>query len=91
MKELSIIVQDMSGIGGKLRPLTGGVPIAEGAAPEGSVFILYDDNGITVPLQTSVLARWKDNSARWVLLDFQSVNCNPPALKPVGVEFFRYP
>ena len=75
MKELFITVQDTAGID-TLRPLTGGVPIAEGAALEGSVFILRDNQGNTVPLQTSVLARWKDGSARWLLLDFQS---RPPA------------
>jgi len=75
MKELSIAVQDLANIH-KPRPVTGGVPIAEGAAPEGSAFILRDDEGNTAPLQTSVLARWKDGSARWVLLDFQS---SPPA------------
>lgn len=75
MKEWSIGVQDIAGLG-TLRPLTGGVPIAEGAAPEGTVFVLRDDRGNAVPLQTSVLARWKDGSARWLLLDFQS---KPPA------------
>ncbi len=70
-KGLSINVRDVAGID-KLRPVTGGVPVAEGAAPEGSVFVLQDDEGNDVPLQTSVLARWKDGSARWVLLDFQS-------------------
>ena len=63
----------------KLRPVTGGVPIAEGAEPEGSVFVLQDDEGNDIPLQTSVLARWKDGSARWVLLDSQ-------LLPPVGGE-----
>ena len=75
MKKLFITVQDMTGVD-TLRPLTGGIPIAEGAAPEGSVFVLRDHQGNTVPLQTSVLARWKDGSARWVLLDFQA---KPPA------------
>ena len=75
MKNLFITVLDMAGLD-TLRPLTGGVPIAEGAAPEGSVFILRDHQGNTVPLQTSVLARWKDGSARWMLLDFQA---RPPA------------
>jgi len=75
MKELSITVRDMAGID-KLRPVTGGVPIAEGAASEGSSFLLRERNENAVPIQTSVLARWKDGSARWVLLDFQS---RPPA------------
>jgi len=55
-----------------LRPVTGGVPIPEGAAPAGSTFVLQDEQGKGVPLQTSVLAKWKDGSARWVLLDFQT-------------------
>ena len=70
-EKLSIAVRNVAGID-KLRPVTGGVPIAEGAAPKGSVFVLRDDAGNSVPVQTSILARWKDDSARWVLLDFQS-------------------
>lgn len=51
------------------RPVTGGVPIARGLAPEGSVFFLTAQ-GKRVPLQSMVLNRWQDGSARWVLLDF---------------------
>ena len=75
MRELNVTVRDMAGIDAR-RPVTGGVPIAEGAAPGGSAFSLRDQHGNSVPLQTSVLARWQDGSARWVLLDFQS---QPPA------------
>jgi len=80
MQKLSVTVRDMAGLD-TLRPLTGGVSIAEGAAPEGTVFVLRDDRGNAVPLQTSVLARWKDGSVRWVLLDFQS---KPPADGKLG-------
>jgi len=69
--QLDISVRDMTGLK-SLRPVTGGVPLTEGAAPEGVDFILYDENNNPVPLQTSVLAQWKDGSARWVLLDFQA-------------------
>jgi hypothetical protein len=72
---LTVITQDVVNVS-SLRPVTGGVPIAQGAAPEGSSFALRDQGGTVVPLQTSVLARWQDGSARWVLLDFQS---QPPA------------
>jgi len=71
MEELSVNVRDLAGLDA-LRPVTGGVPIAEGVAPAGSVFVLHNEQGHDVPLQTSVLARWKDGSARWVLLDFQA-------------------
>jgi hypothetical protein len=75
MNNLSITVQDVAVLN-TIRPVTGGVPIAEGAAPEGSVFRLRDNQENSVPLQTSILAHWKDGSARWILLDFQS---KPPA------------
>jgi len=39
------------------------------------VFSLHDERGQPVPVQTCVLARWQDGSARWVLLDF--VSCPP--------------
>jgi hypothetical protein len=66
-----------------IRPVTGGVPLAEGVAPEGSRFILFDNNNKSVPCQNEVLTRWKDGSARWVLLDFQA---NP---KPNETDHFR--
>ena len=60
------------GEAGSQRPVTGGIPLARGAAPDGVHFELHDEHDNPVPLQTSVLARWKDGSARWVLLDFQA-------------------
>lgn len=70
-KQLAISVWNVSGTD-SLRPVTGGVPLAEGVAPDGVHFTLRDLKNKPVPLQTSVLARWKDGSARWVLLDFQA-------------------
>jgi hypothetical protein len=70
-EQVDINVRDMSGLR-SLRPVTGGIPLAQGAAPDGASFVLYDENNKPVPSQTSVLARWKDRSARWVLLDFQA-------------------
>ncbi|MFC2075573.1 hypothetical protein ACFLT7_00680 [candidate division KSB1 bacterium] len=68
---LDITVQDVAGV--KMpRPVTGGVPIAEGSAPADARFVLQDGQGKNVPLQTSVLANWPDGSVRWVLLDFQA-------------------
>jgi len=75
IEQLNISVRDMTGLK-ILRPVTGGVPLAKGAAPKGVNFVLFDENDKPVPCQSSVLARWKDGSARWVLLDFQA---DPPA------------
>jgi len=74
-KEVAVSVKETAGLN-VLRPVTGGVPIPEGVAPNGTDFALLDSHGTAVPCQTEVLARWKDDSIRWVLLDFQA---NPPA------------
>ena len=46
--------------------------MAIGVAPKGSHFVLANEQGELVSCQTTVLARWKDESVRWVLLDFQA-------------------
>jgi hypothetical protein len=66
---LNIIVRDLAGLK-SLRPVTGGVPLAKGSAPDDVNFVLHDENGKSLPCQSSILARWKDGSVRWVLLDF---------------------
>ncbi len=75
-RELAVTVRNVAGLRER-RPVTGGVPLAVGVAPQGSCFVLADERGEKVPLQTTVLARWKDGSVRWVLLDFQAAP--PPA------------
>ncbi len=72
---LSICVSDTAGLHTR-RGVTGGVPLPAGAAPAGSHFRLYGEDHQPVPCQIAILARWEDDSARWVLLDFQA---EPPA------------
>jgi len=69
MSRLNLTVSEYAGIGGR-RPVSGGVPLPEGAAPAGRSLVLLDGAGQCVPLQTQILGVWKDGSARWVLLDF---------------------
>jgi len=71
MNSLSITVHAPADLE-RPRPVTGGVPLAEGAAPPGVSFFLTDPEGSPFPLQTEVLGSWKDGSARWLLLDFQA-------------------
>ena len=71
---LPVTVCDAAGLSGP-RPVTGGVPIPEGAVRDTDSFLLSEGDGKQVPLQTKVLARWKDGSVRWLLLDFQA---SPP-------------
>ncbi|MHC4517237.1 MAG: RIFT barrel domain-containing protein, partial [Planctomycetota bacterium] len=82
LQGIAVSVRETAGLNG-LRPVTGGVPILQGAAPDGTAFALFDTDGAAVPCQTKVLARWKDDSIRWLLLDFQA---DPPAN---GAEHFR--
>jgi hypothetical protein len=74
-QQLNVHVRDVTGLK-SLRPASGGIPLPEGTVADGVNFALHDENGNPVPCQSSVLARWKDRSARWVLLDFQA---EPPA------------
>ncbi len=68
---VDIKVQETAGIK-LLRPLSGGIPVPEGAAPSGSEFMVTAGDGKAVPCQSQVLATWSDGSARWVLVDFQA-------------------
>ena len=80
--EVTLTVRDTVGLNSR-RPVTGGIPLAQGTAPADSPFFLKDDRGESVPCQTSVLARWKDGSVRWLLLDFLA---GPP---PNGMAEFH--
>ncbi len=68
-KQLGLTVWDKTGLQ-LTRPVTGGIPLARGTAPAGVGFALHDQDLAPVPCQSTVLARWQDGSARWVLLDF---------------------
>ena len=50
---LQITVRDMAGLG-SARPVSGGVPVAEGCAPAGSVFGLADARGKEVPVKSKI-------------------------------------
>jgi hypothetical protein len=52
-------------------PVTSGIPFAQGALLDDQAAALFDDAGSEIPLQTETLARWPDDSIRWLLLDFQ--------------------
>ncbi len=62
MKPLEITVQRPAEVEGD-PPVTGGVPLPEGALPAGAELALLDDAGRAVPLQAEVLGTWDDGSA----------------------------
>ncbi len=53
-------------------PVSSGVPFPPGVLGSDSHLRLLDAAGRQAPLQTRTLARWKDGSVKWVLLDFQA-------------------
>jgi hypothetical protein len=82
MNELKLSVKDVAGID-RLRPVSGGVPFAQGAVPADARFTVRDLKGERVACQSSVLARWADGTVRWALLDFEA---QPP---PGGEQQYR--
>jgi len=63
-------------------PVTGGVPLPEGAVEDAGKLALVGPNGKPVPAQFTVATRWyPGKSVKWVLLDFQaSVPANGKAV-----------
>jgi hypothetical protein len=66
-----IRVEETAGINMQ-RAVTGGIPLGRSAAPKDSHFYLLDKSGKSLPLQYEVLARWDDESIKWLLVDFQA-------------------
>src|SRR5438105_3088903 len=67
---VSLTIEEPSGLKRIAHPVTSGLPLAEGELRDESHVRLLDDRGQQLPLQTQVLARWPDQSIKWLLLDF---------------------
>ncbi|OQX26987.1 MAG: hypothetical protein BWK80_07480 [Desulfobacteraceae bacterium IS3] len=68
----TIILEEIDGIDRHNMPVTVGIPFPKGTLGETAKLSLRDSEGNHKPLQTQTLARWSDNSLKWVLLDFQA-------------------
>jgi hypothetical protein len=66
-------IRDNSGVSRRDWPVTTGVPFPVGAVNDVGQLRLTDAAGREIPAQFSVLSRYgaRDNSLRWVLVDFQ--------------------
>ena len=66
-------IRDNSGTARRDWPVTTGVPLPVGVVPDVGQLRLTDAAGREIPAQFTVLSRYgaRDNSLRWVLLDFQ--------------------
>jgi YetA-like protein len=77
-------------------PVALGLPLAKGTLVNPPNLRLLDDSKREVPIQTRVLAKWSDGSAKWLLVDFVARQLaegrNPwflhhcPEQKPLGLE-----
>ncbi len=67
-------IRDNSGVARRDWPVTTGVPLPPGVVKEIGQLRLTDAAGREIPAQFTVLSRYgaRDNSLRWVLLDFQA-------------------
>ena len=55
-------------------PITCGVPFPKGILRDGAALRMFDAAGQPIPLQTRVLDKWSDGSARWVLCDWRATD-----------------
>lgn len=52
-----------------MQPLTIGLPFPRGRLNGSEHFAFRNSNGVLIPCQSDVLARWSDGSVRWILFD----------------------
>jgi hypothetical protein len=69
---VAVSVRESDGLARRGGHVTSGVPLPLGALKDPAALALVGPSGGAVPCDFSVLSRWPDGSAKWVLLDFQS-------------------
>ena len=69
---LELTAYEPGGVRRRAFPLTAGLPFAPGALRDTRSLALTDAAGAPSPLQTRVLERHRDESIRWLLLDYQA-------------------
>ncbi len=70
--EISLLLEESSGIARRAEPITVGVPLPKGLVQDVSDIRLSDAQGVCRPLQIQSLAQWPDDSVKWALCDFQA-------------------
>src|SRR5262245_22118573 len=56
-------------------PVCVGVPLPPAFCGNARGLLLHDDANRTIPCQATVLEKWHDGSARWLLVEFQAEVC----------------
>ena len=69
---ITLRVEEISAVERRDWPVTSGVPLKQAMACREEQLALFDADDHPVPCQFRTLARWPDDSIKWVLLDFQA-------------------
>lgn len=69
-ENLRLSLREEGGVGRQNWPITCGIPLPPGSLHSEESVFLTDEAGEAVLLQTKVLARHRDKSIRWLLVDF---------------------
>ena len=69
---ISILVAERDGLRRTNEPVTVGIPFPRGVGYSPSELRLLDQDGNLHACQMQVLARWFDDSIKWMLVDFQA-------------------
>lgn len=70
-KPIRFVLSEHAGVNRVAEPVSFGVPLSFGYVGDIKDLALIDETGAPLPFDTRVLARWPDNSVRWVLVDTQ--------------------
>lgn len=68
------------------QPVTHGCPFPQGALTDPERVRLRTDGGDELPLATTILARWPDDSVKWLLLDTQ-VSVRPKQALSLRIDY----
>jgi len=67
--DIGLRIQTERSVPRRLEPVRFGLPLASAAVPEGTSLALVDARGTAVPAEIRATERWRDGSARWLLID----------------------
>ncbi|HJT32846.1 MAG TPA: hypothetical protein VJ783_12470 [Pirellulales bacterium] len=86
MDYLCVPLQVRGAMHATAQPIVFGVPLPKGPCRHVKRAVLADDDGSEVACQTTVLARWSDGSAKWVLVDALLPDRRGAALSELQIE-----
>jgi hypothetical protein len=77
---IKVSVDDRARFERRGEPVAIGVSFPRGDVSSGASWSLVDERGTPVPVQTTILDGWGDQSIRWMLVEFQAVaSANAPS------------